>query len=792
MAVSFTSTNTPALLEFDKVLLRLKAYCVGTPAAALCAAIVPETQLRAIRDELQRAGEAQQVIAAGETFLPHGYEDITTPLKNLEIEGYILDAEDILAIRRLLNLTTEVRRYFRTDRIQAYPGLAELAVQLFDPSRQCEAIDKVFDPAGNVRADASPELVRIAREIQTVTRQCDSVFQKLVRMYASKNWLADTLESVRNDRRVLAVKAEFKRQIRGILHDHSASGKTVLIEPEEVIAINNDLFDLHGAYKMEIRRLLRALCDALRHAVTHLRDAQLTITLLDLYHAKGRLATAMHAHVPRIEDTPRLCMYQARHPLLLLKNLPAAKPVVPFDLDLQAPNRILLVSGPNAGGKSILMKAVGLLQMMVQAGFPVPVAPESVFGVFSRIGVSLGDHQSIDNDLSTYSSKLMEMEACLRLADERSLVLIDEFGSGTDPRIGGAIAEGILDALFDKGVYGVITTHYSELKVYAYHKRGILNGAMIFDKEQMAPTYRLRVGKPGSSFAFEIARKSGLPAGVIDYAMRRSGQNLRAMEELLSDLEQQKHHLESELQQVKARSKQLDQLVQSYERLQHELTAQRHRMRLEQKERDYQHLSQLQRELEKSVKAIREEKNAEAAKETLRDIKSKQADIREEIREIHTDLRARSDAGKKELHAGDFVRMHDGSQTGRIERVNGQKATVIVGQLRMEVPLQDLVWARDPLQLNPERSVQSDVEKQAQFNPRLDVRGMRPTEALEMLERFLDMALVSGAHSVEIIHGKGTGALRKMVHGKLRDYPVKDIAQPVDAQGGSGMTVVTF
>jgi DNA mismatch repair protein MutS2 len=782
--------NVYEILEFDKVLGRLQGYCTGPTAAAICPGINPETHIDWIRYELQCALEAQRILESGQTFLSHSYADLENILRSLSVPGYILESQEILEIYRLLDLVAEVRTFFNDEQTESYPKLGAIAGRMHDPATVLSAILRILDESGQVKPDASRELLRISREIQNVSHQCDVEFQKLVRHYASKDWLAETLESIRNERRVLAVKVEHKRQIRGILHDHSASGKTVLIEPEEVIGINNDLFDLRAQYKAEIRNLLRALCDRLRSHIDSIQEGQNHITELDLHLAKGRLGRAMNAHVPVLDASPRLSIRKAHHPLLLLKNISLGKKTVPFDLDLHPPNRILLLSGPNAGGKSILMKAVGLLQLMVQSGIPVPVSPDSVFGIFGQISASLGDHQSIENDLSTYSSKLIEMKECLEYAGEQSLVLIDEFGSGTDPRLGGAIAEGILEALCAKHAFAVITTHYSELKVYAYKKRGIVNGAMVFDKEHLVPTYELVVGKPGSSFTFEIARKSGLPEEILTYAARKTGQNLRDMEELLADLDQQKKKLDNSVRQAEARSQQLDQLIQSYERMQNDLTAQRHRMRLEQKEKDYAHLSQLNRELEKSIRSIREEKDIAAAKEKLKEVKTVQSATRAAIGEINTSIKAYHPGTNKIFQPGDFVRVHNSTQTGKIERISKQKATLIIGNMRLDVPVSELLPARDPLDIRSEKSTPRDIEVQERFDTRLDLRGMRPEEATDILERFMDMALVSNAHSVQIIHGKGTGALKKLVQDKLREYPIKQITQPVDQQGGSGMTVV--
>lgn len=793
MPVQRIPDNAFEILEFDKILQQVRGFCCGTVAAQHALSIEPETHETAIREELECVREAQRILETDGAFVSGSYDDLTEIFGRLPVQGLILESSEILQVRVVLKLIHEIRAYFTSDKRSEFPRLAGISHALSDPGTLLSIISGVFDDNGEVRSDASKTLIRLTKEMQSVSHRCDGVFHQLVRQYADRGWLADTMESIRNDRRVLAVKAEHKRQIRGILHDQSASGKTVLIEPEEVITINNELFDLRADYKAEIRRLLLMVCDELRTHKESLQEDEQVVIALDLVQAKGKLSKMLRGEVPKVEDTSRLCMYRAFHPLLVLRNMKSGRETIPFDLDLHAPNRILLLSGPNAGGKSILMKAVGLLQLMVQSGMPVPVAGNSTFGIFHQFSASLGDHQSLENDLSTYSSKLMEMRACLEHAGERSLVLIDEFGSGTDPRLGGAIAEGILDALCSKKVHGVITTHYSELKVFAYKTRGLVNGAMVFDKEKLSPTYELRVGKPGSSYTFEIAGKSGLPQKVLDYASKRTaGQHLRAMEDLLSDLERQKAKLDKELIQAAQKGSQLDQLVQSYERMQQDLTAQRHRMRLEQKEKDYAHLSQLNRELEATIRNIKEEKDLEAAKEKVKEVKSVRAETRGEIGEIHDNLKKQVQVTQRPFKVGDHVRVHNGSQTGKIERIRKGSASVIMGSLRMELPVSELLHAGEPLEVRDQPSVRTDTQKIDGFDHRLDLRGMRPREAGELLERFMDQALISNVPYVEIVHGKGTGALRKMVEAKLREYPTREISQPRDAQGGSGMTTVSF
>ena len=781
------------ILEFHKVLALVGERCTGEVARQKCSGIVPREDARWIREELMIAGDAMRIHEEQLTVITGAYPRLEDVLDQLRVDGLVVPGEELIDLLAVLLQVRDVLTFFNSEHGERFPHLAGLSSGLPDPADAINAMTAVLDEEGQVRPDASDTLRSLAKSLAARRRQGDQLFEKVIRKYADQGWLSDTLESMRNGRRVLAVISERKRQIRGIIHDQSATGKTAFVEPEELIEVNNDVIEIQGAIRAEERRILLELCDQLRPSVPYFAVAEDVLSEIDLYLAKGRLGMALKGACPEISDQPVLHIEQGRHPLLFLKNREGGKTTVPFDLHLQKGNRILLLSGPNAGGKSILMKSVGLMQVMVQSGLPIPADARSEFGVFEKLCVELGDRQSIENDLSTYSSRLQDMKEFVAAATDRTLVLIDEFGSGTDPKLGGAIAEAILDALIKRGVHGVLTTHYSELKVYAFRKKGVVNGAMVFDQESMAPSYQLRVGVPGSSFAFEIAERTGLPKEVLGYARKRAGKQTRALEDLLIDLERQKHALSEKLKAVREQERNLDKLVRNYERLQQDLTAQRKKFRLEQKERDYQHISQLNRELEKSVRAIRESHNLEAAQKELHRIKEAREEVRQEIGEINAAL-AQERSAKVTWRVGDFVKVQNGLHTGQIERLEKNQATVIIGQLRMNVPVTDLTPAGDPLEINPRASVQHDLARQpvGQFNPLLDIRGLRADEAGELLEKFLDGALMSNTSPVRIIHGKGTGALRRLVVDKLKEYPAVETRHPEDQAGGSGTTIVEF
>jgi len=781
------------ILEFDKVIDCIKRQCVSEQGKEACGEIFPGIELTVIEHELRIVSELKALIDEGSHVLTAAFPRLEKILKKLSVVGYVLSGQEIFQVLHVIVLSREILAFFDAEKKEEYPALYTVVSQISDTEDSIHKIETILDEDGNVRPDASPVLINIDADRKNKKAQGSKIFQVIIRKYAKDGWLADTMESVRNDRRVLAVHAEFKRKIRGIVHDQSATGRTAYVEPEEIIEINNDLFELDSARRAEEYRLLATLCDEIRPFIEEFEAAERTLVDIDVYSAKARFAMQIEGEMPAVSEKPILGILEARHPLLLLKNKSEGKKTIPFDLKLHGSNRMLLLSGPNAGGKSILMKSVGLLQVMLQSGLLVPVDEASVFGIFKKICVELGDRQSIESDLSTYSSRLVDMKLFLQESNSETLVLIDEFGSGTDPKLGGAIAEGILDQLYKKEAYGVLTTHYSELKAYAYKKKGVVNGAMVFDKDNMAPTYKLRIGKPGSSFTFEIAEKTGLSKEVIRYARESAGKNTRALEELIIDLEAQKQKLDDQLNEITGKEAKLDRLMRNYEKMHTDLTAQRKRMKLEQKERDYQHLSQLNKELEKSIRVAKEKANLKASQKELAKVKVARSEARQSIKSINTDLSAHAKRDvNREWEVGDPVRIGGATHSGRIERMDKKSATVIVGQLRMTVPLKDLEPAGEPIVINPTVSVKSNVSKQSGFNTLLDLRGMRAQDADSLMEKFMDNALVAGANLLRIVHGKGTGALKRMVDQKLREYPVVHIDQPVDQHGGSGVTIVTL
>ena len=783
-------------VEFDKILQLLAHDCVGEIAQKTALDLPVETNPALIERKLKQADEMRLGIENKETFELTAYQDLTKDLRMLSVEDFVLPVEGLQRINRTLRLVGGIFAFFSGGRKSAYPTLYRITKPIPYDEDLTRAIDRVIDEEGEIRPDASPELQKIRRNTIARRREMDRVFKNLITDYRKRGWLTDTVESFRNSRRVLSVPAEHKRKIRGIIHDESATGKTVFIEPEPVIDINNDIFDLMAEEKREIYRILKALSTTLRPYADTLARYQKLVVQFDLIRAKAILGGRMRGVMPKLKNEPHLGIQMGFHPLLYLKNKQIGRETVPFDLTLYGKNRVLVLSGPNAGGKSITMKSVGLLQLMVQSGMLVPVDETSEFGIFARVCADIGDQQSIEDDLSTYSSRLSNMKQFLQHADEKTLVLIDEFGSGTDPKIGGAIAEAILQELHQKQVFGVITTHYSNLKVYAFKTKGLVNGSMNFDKDTLSPTYELRMGRPGSSYAFEIAEKTGLSKKILRYARHRTGKNEKAVDQLLVDLQRGKQELDEKLEAAKTREDQLERLVKNYEQLHKELEYRRKKIKLEAREQALQQTAQEDKELQRVIREIRETQNLEKAKKVAEKQKRKRNQLDESVQGLREDIYykpSEKNAVKAgEIKKGDFVKMRTGSTTGTVESVGKRKAIIAVGGLRMEVNLRDLEHANEPLELKKKKSISMDTVKQsAAFTPRVDVRGLMPSEAVATVQRFVDQALMTNAQQLEIIHGKGTGALRNAVRKKLREYrSVMNISHPEPKYGGDGVTLV--
>lgn len=783
------SSSAEEQLEFHKVRELLAGHARGEHGRQACLLLHPMADIQDIQDRVDQVYEYAEMLALSVRPQLSSYEDISSSLEHLPIDGYVLPQEDLHEIGRQMEQVQLIHKFYeKPDHRRDYPVIYQWTHRASDPSKLIKSIRAILDEKGDVRPDASPELLSITRSIEAEAGRLNREFVRLISKYKADGFLADTIESVRSGRRVLCVQAEHKRKIKGIIHDESTTGRTVFLEPELIVEINNHIIELEGEFKKEVLRLLKELCHTLR---PHKEDIDSVCNLIhhwDLIQSMALLGMSYRGQRPKLQEAATLHLIQGRHPLLYLKNKARQKTVIPFDLILNPPNRLLILSGPNAGGKSILMKATGLIQVIAQCGMLIPADGSTVIGVVSRICVDIGDQQSIEEDLSTYSSRLKNMKETLDAADDSTMILVDEFGSGTDPKIGGAIAEAILDALVRRKTYGVLTTHYPNIKMYAHHTKGVVNGAMMFDKEKIQPTYQLKIGKPGSSFAFEIAERTGLPEDVIAYARKRAGSQAMELEDLIHDLDDKTIQLSTEVQVLKDKQKELDRLISNYEQLRLDLEIKRKKFKLDQKKASLNEVSQYSQEMARLLKDLKKEKDADKAREQIEKIKARQSQVNSEIRNLAEEL-IDADHTRREFLVGDHVRLKSTQQFGIVERVTKNAAVVIVGQLRMTLPLSELVASNAPVEVKAHRSLSTDVGDYSRFENELDIRGMLPEEATHYLERFIDAAFMSQRDQIRIVHGKGTGTLRQLVARTMKGYPFVQVMHPDKKQGGDGVTI---
>jgi DNA mismatch repair protein MutS2 len=780
-------------LEFDKVLELLRRECITEMAQERILAIKPGTDFATIDRALRQVKELKQSLEKNDRFPLAHFSDYRPQIALLDKEGYTLQVETFQSILQVLLVMRDIFKYFQGQKKEIYPHLyAEVRAMRLDEDL-ISAINRVFDEKGNVRSDASPELATIRREMSSKQRDIDQRFRQIVADYRTKGFLSDSPESFRNNRRVLSVPAEHKRKIKGIIHDESDTGRTTFIEPDEIIEMNNDLFHLEQEEKREIFRIMRELSNVIR-PYKLLLDQYIEVLIgFDVIYAKARIAVTMKANMPVLEQEPQIYWKKSYHPLLYLKNKDLGRKTIPFDLRLKDEHRILMLSGPNAGGKSVTMKTVGLQQLMVQSGLLVPTSEVSTFGIFKQFMADIGDQQSLEDDLSTYSSRLRNAKSFIEKANHETLVLIDEMGSGTDPKPGGSIAEAILRELNNRGIFGVCTTHYSNLKVFAFRNHGIVNGNMHFDKEHLSPTYELKVGRPGSSYAFEIAAKSGLKKSLIDYARMRTGSET-AVDDILIELQREKQELEETLKDATEKQKMLERLIHTYDTMQTEVEIRRKKLKLDEKELEVRHRAEADQEIKKLIKELRTERSLEKAQEALVQLKTEREIKVEQVDTLHkqvVELETTHKVAQRPIVVGDHVRLRSGGSTGQVMQMNGNTVVVNMGLMQVTIPLKQLELAAAPLVQESFRP-KLNLSDRPVFDQKLDIRGMSADEALTVLEKFVDHALLANAHQLHILHGKGNGVLRKLVKNKLREYGhyLNNVYHPAPELGGDGVTLV--
>lgn len=782
-------------LEFNKIIDLISKECLSEMGRTYFNEIEILTDLDKIQRLVNETDEYKKAIERSEHFPISHFEAITNDVALVRKEGYVLDIESIRNIYRIVSIGIDLTNYFKDlEKAKFNPLINEIVSNIIIDKALTNEIDRVLDEEGDVRPNASEELLKISKSIKSKERELDKVFNAELESLKNKGFLVDTLESLRNGRRVLTVAVEHKRKIPGIIHDESATGKTVYIEPEQVISINHEVYNLYAERRHEIYKILRALCAFIRPYADALLVVQHILVRIDTIRAKAKFAYRINAVKPYLQQKPTFGLKTAYNPVLVIKNEATAAPVIPFDLELHGNNRILVLSGPNAGGKSVALKSVGLLQLMIQSGMLITADENSRLGIFNKIFVDIGDQQSLEDDLSTYSSHLRNMRITTEEADKNTLVLIDEFGSGTDPKIGGAIAEAILNDLNHKKVFGVITTHYSNLKFFAFKAHGIVNGSMEFDKLHLLPTFRMHIGKPGSSFAYEIAEKTGLDARIVSYAQHKTGKNEKAIDDMLISLMSEKKEYEEKLASLIDKQDRLDKLIHSYEQMNADLDIKRKKIKLQAKEQVAISVMDQNKEMQKILKEIKHSKDEEKALQASISLKKKQEEALKELESLKMEVFAKEiSASQEKLVVGSHARMRNGTSSGEILSIDKNMAEIQMGFIKLKVPLIELIAVKEPIDIKAKKSVQTSITKYESNDTKIDIREYTKSDALNMLQNFMDRALLNNVYELKIIHGIGTGVMKNEVKKMLKQYKdVKEVWHPDPEQGGEGVTLVRF
>lgn len=807
---------------FDKVRLLVSDKCLSPLGKERVAAMSFSTDYAFISNELDLVDEFVK-IQQGETDFPANYFfDVRYSLKRIRPEGTWMDEKELFDLKRSLQTIHDIIRFFQPgeDEEIKYPALTALAGDILVFPQLVGRIDTILDKFGKVKDSASPELQTIRREMTITMSNISRNLQSILRAAQSEGVVEkDVTPTMRDGRLMIPVAPAFKRKIKGIVHDESASGKTVFIEPESVVEANNRIRELEGEEKREIIRILTDFTNFVRPLVPDILQSYEFLADIDFIRAKALFAIEIQGIRPVVEDKQQLDWARAIHPLLYLSLKKQHKEVVPLDIELTTEKRLLIISGPNAGGKSVCLKTVGLLQYMLQCGLLVPMHESSRTGLFEHLFIDIGDEQSIENDLSTYSSHLTHMKYFVRNCNERTILLIDEFGSGTEPQIGGAIAEALLNRFNQHKSFGVITTHYQNLKHFAEDTPGIVNGAMLYDRHLMQPLFKLAIGNLGSSFAIEIARKIGLPEDVIAEASEKVGMDYINMDKYLQDIVRDKRYWESKRQNIRQREKKLEDIIARYEKDLSEVNSQRKEIVREAKAEASRILSDANARIENTIREIKEaqaeKERTKQARQELQSFKDSVSDAQEEDDKLArkmAKLKERAERKKKKqklsaqpvfnrdvIEVGDAVRLKGQTSVGTVMELQEKQATVAFGMIKSTVKLDRLEKvSKNQIKKEIQKSTfvseqTSDQmhEKRLHFKQEIDVRGMRGEEALQTVTYFIDDAIQVGAQQVRILHGTGTGILRQLIREYLRSVPgVRSFHDEHVQFGGAGITVV--
>ena len=819
-------------IGFDQVRNLIKDKCLSTLGEERVSEMRYSDKYDSILEQLTQVSEFVRIIQEEDNFPNQYFFDVRPSLHRVKIEGMYLDEQEVFDLKRSLETIRDIVRFFhREDEEEGnpYPMLQKLAGDIAIFPNLIKQIDDILNKYGKIKDNASMELARIRRELSSTMNGISRSLNSILRNAQSEGYVdKDVAPTMRDGRLVIPVAPGLKRKIKGIIHDESASGKTVFIEPAEVVEANNRVRELEGEERREIIRILTTFSNNLRPHIPDVLQSYEFLAEIDFIRAKSSFAIQIDGIQPTVEKKPLLDWTMAIHPLLQMSLAKHGKKIVPLDIELTAEKRILIISGPNAGGKSVCLKTVGLLQYMLQCGLLIPMHERSRAGIFDSIFIDIGDEQSIEDDLSTYSSHLTNMKMMMKSCDAQSLILIDEFGGGTEPQIGGAIAEAVLKRFNEKHTFGVITTHYQNLKHFADDHEGIVNGAMLYDRHMMQALFQLQIGNPGSSFAVEIARKIGLPEDVIADASEIVGSEYINADKYLQDIVRDKRYWENKRQNIRQREKQLEETVAKYQLEIEELQKSKKSIIKEAKAEAERLLQESNARIENTIRTIKE---AQAEKEKTRLVRQELSDFRQGLEELEKkekddkiarkmekliekqnrkkDKKGKTDATSStvapikpkapSIEVGSAVKIKGQTTIGQVLELNGKNAIVAFGSIKTTVKLDRLELTKavqKQSSTNKSTFVSSQThdqmyEKKLNFKQDIDVRGMRGDEALQAITYFIDDAILVGMDRVRILHGTGTGILRTLIRQYLETVSgIRHFADEHVQFGGAGITVV--
>lgn len=818
-------------IDFTRIRGLVKEHCLSELGQSLVDDMAFFTNYKTIKLRLDEVQEFKLIVENLEEFPVEHYFDLRPALDKIKVTGTFLETMELFNLRRSLQTIKGIIRFFKKEeRAENYPNLKSIADNVVVYPYVTEGIDRILNRQGIIKDNASPELAKIRQELSSKQSAASKLIHRIINQAQKEGWVdKETSLSVRDGRTVIPVPASFKRKIPGIVYDESATGKTCYVEPTPVVELNNEISELENDERREIVKILKDFTDSIRPYIPDLKDSIVFLGIMDFIRAKAKFAQRINARLPQLTSSPYLAWNNARHPLLFLAFQEEGRKVVPLSIILNEKQRILLISGPNAGGKSVCLKTVGLLQYMLQCGLLIPVEEKSKAGIFNHLFIDIGDEQSIENDLSTYSSHLMYMKHFVKNANNNTLLLIDEFGTGTEPALGGAIAEAILNKLNSQQAFGVITTHYTNLKHFASQQEGIINGAMLYDTNKLEPLFVLEIGKPGSSFAFEIAHKIGLPQDVIDEAKGKVGEDQVHFDKHLREILRDKRYWDKKRQNIRKVERRLEEMM---EKEKTELERARD-IRKEIKEKAEAEAQKILADSNKIIEnTVRKIKEAQAEKEKTKEARKQMDDFKEnaikkdsaEEERIQRKMQKLRDREKKvkkggskensakpkpkpqlkkenEFSIGQPVKIKGQTTVGEIMELNDKNAVVAFGQLLTNVSTDKLEGLDKNEKKNLQKKTGSSNFKQAyelnqrkmKFKPGLDVRGKRADEALQIVTDFIDEAIMVGAGEVKILHGKGNGILRNLIREYL--FTVDMVSKVRDEHvefGGAGISVVTL